>query len=115
MTAIRGFLIASTVLIYVLTVVACIRFGLNWPAVAINDLLALNWRTQFNTDFIIYLLIVAAWISWREGLTAKGYLFGTLSVVLGGMFSFPYILYATYKARGNPNSVLLGVRAYQPA
>ncbi len=111
MSLIRAFLVASTVLIYVLTVIACINHGLNWPAVAINDLLALNWRTQFNTDFIIYLIILATWISWREGLTAKGHAFGALSVVLGGMFSFPYILYATYQAKGDPKEILLGVHA----
>ena len=111
MTFVRAFLVASTVLIYLLTGIACIYYGFNWPAVAINDLLALNWRTQFNTDFILYLLIVAIWISWREGLSVRGHVFGALSVVMGGMFSFPYILFATYRAKGDPKKVLLGVHA----
>ena len=111
MSFLRIFLVASTVLIYALTAVAVKSHGFNWPAVAINDLLALNWRTQFNTDFIVYLCIVAFWISWREGLTTKGHAFGLVSVVMGGMFSFPYILHATYRANGDMRKVLLGVHA----
>ncbi|GAB4196068.1 MAG: hypothetical protein Tsb002_29160 [Wenzhouxiangellaceae bacterium] len=111
MTIIRAFLVVSTVLIYILTAIACVYHGFNWPAVAINDLMALNWRTQFDTDFIVYLLIVATWIAWREGLTAKGAAFGLVSIVMGGMFSFPYILYATYQANGNPKALLLGVHS----
>lgn len=51
---------------------------------------------------------MATWISWREGFTAKGYVFGFLSIVMGGMFSFPYLLYTTYTAKGNAIEVLLG-------
>lgn len=50
----------------------------------------------------------ATWIVWREGNTFKGYVFGFLSIFLGGMFGFPYILYATYKAQGNPKLIVLG-------
>lgn len=84
---------------------------MNWPAVAVQDLIALNWRSQFNTDFIIYLVIVATWISWREGFSSKGHAFAVLSVVMGGMFSFPYLLLATYRAKGNPKDLMLGVHA----
>lgn len=111
MTTLRCFLLLSTALIYLLTLIASTSYGINWPAVAFGDLVALNWRTQFNTDFIIYLLLGATWISWREGFSTKGYIFGFLSVVLGGMFSFPYILYATYQAKGDPKEVLLGAQA----
>lgn len=111
MTMLRCFLFLSTVVIYLLTIIASISYGINWPAVAVGDLLALNWRTQFNTDFLIYLLIGATWISWREGFSTKGYIFGFLSVIMGGMFSFPYLLYATYQAKGDPKEVLLGAHA----
>ena len=110
MDTLRWFLLVSTVAIYLVTALASISYGINWPAVAVQDLLALNWRSQFNTDFIIHLLLLANWISWREGYTPKGYLFGFLSVVMGGMFSFPYLLYATYLAKGDARKVLLGNR-----
>lgn len=111
MTALRSFLLVSTVMIYLMTIAASANHGVNWPAVAVSDLLALNWRSQFDTDFIIYLLLGATWISWREGFTAKGHIFGFLSVVMGGMFTFPYLLYATYRAEGDPKEVLLGGRS----
>jgi hypothetical protein len=104
-------LVTSTIAIYTLTVIAIMSQGWNWPAVAINDLLALDWRTQFDFDFIIHLLLLAAWVVWREGANAKAYLFGFLSVITGGMFSFPYIIFATYKAKAQPRALLLGVHA----
>ena len=108
MTTLRALLIVSTIAIYLFTYAAAASHGVNWPAVAINDILALNWRSQFDIDFVLHLLLLATWISWREGFTAKGYAFGFLSIVMGGMFSFPYILYATYIAKGDPKEVLLG-------
>ena len=109
MFILRTFLIVSTALIYVMTLIATVNHGVNWPAVAVQDLIALDWRSQFDADFLIYLLLGATWISWREGFTPKGHLFGFLSVFMGGMFSFPYLLHATYQAKGNPKAVLLGI------
>ncbi|WP_404309316.1 hypothetical protein [Neorhodopirellula lusitana] len=111
MKTLRTFLLVSTVLIYAMTVLASISHGLNWPAVAIGDLTKLNWRSQFDTDFLIYLFLGATWVTWREGFTLKGHCFAFLSVFLGGMFTFPYLLLATYRAKGDPQSMLLGVHA----
>jgi len=111
MTALRCFLLVSTVAIYLITFVVSVSYGINWPAVAVGDILALNWRSQFNMDFVIHLFLLVTWICWREGFTAKGFAFGFLSIVMGGMFGFPYILYATYVAKGDPKALLLGSRA----
>lgn len=108
MTTLRAFLVVSTLTIYLFTVFAVYAQGINWPAVAIGDLVALNWRSQFDIDFIIHLLLLATWISWREGFSLKGHMYAVLSIVMGGMFSFPYLLYATYLAKGDPKAVLLG-------
>ena len=106
------FLLAlSTAGIYTITAIAIAAQGLNWPAVAINDLLTLNWRTQFDFDFIIHLLLLATWGVWRDGANAKAYLFGFLSIVMGGMFSFPYLIYEMYQVKGNPRALLLGIHA----
>ena len=111
MTYLRGFLIFSTFSIYAMTVVAVSFQGFNWPAVAIQDLADLNWRSQFDTDFIIYQLLGSTWISWREGFTAKAYAFGFLNVFLAGMFGFPYLLYASLQVNEDPIQILLGVHA----
>jgi len=111
MKVLRVFLIVATVAIYAITVIASLAQGLNWPAVAIADMLALGWRSQFDFDFVVHLFLLASWITWREGADVRGYAFGFLSIVMGGMFSFPYILYATYKAGGEPKALLLGTHA----
>ena len=46
MTALRSFLLVATVAIYVMTAVASAKYGINWPAVAVQDLVALDWRSQ---------------------------------------------------------------------
>ena len=111
MKNLRVFLVIATLAIYAVTVVASLTEGLNWPAVAIGDLLALGWRSQFDTDFLVHLFLLATWVVWREGADTRAYVFGFLSIVMGGMFSFPYILHATYKARGEPKALLLGANA----
>ncbi len=70
MNALKIFLAVSTVGIYLFTAFAIVGQGWNWPAVGINDLLALDWRSQFDFDFIIHLLL-ACWVVWREGARAR--------------------------------------------
>lgn len=108
MPILKGLLAISTFGIYALTLIAMAGEGINWPAVALSDLLMLNWRTQFNMDFIVHLLLCAAWIAWRERLTAKAWSFAFLSIVMGGMFTFPYLLYAIREAKGDTRRILLG-------
>ncbi len=91
-TTIRVFLLVSTVAIYLFTYLAVASHGLDWPSIAVGDILALNWRSQFDIDFIIHLLLMATWVSWRERFSPKGLIYGLLSIVLGGMFSFPYLI-----------------------
>lgn len=111
MKILQWFLLVSTVVIYVITVLAILSSGFNWPAVLFGDLMSLNWRSQFDVDFLIHLFLLATWVSWREGFTTKGFIFGFLSIIMGGMFGFPYILIATYKSHGDPKKLLLGVHS----
>jgi hypothetical protein len=111
MTLLRFFLAISTVAIFAISIYAAQTKGVNWPAIFFGDLLYLDWRSQFNLDFLIHLLLLASWISWREGFTGKGLVFGFLSIFMGGMFGFPYLLFASYKAGGDPAKILLGVHA----
>ena len=111
MNGLKLFLIASTVMIYGVTVLAVQAEGFFWPAVYFGDLAEFNWRTQFNADFLVHLFLLATWISWREGFTPKGFLLGFLSIFMGGMVGFPYILWAIIKSGGDPKKTLLGVHA----
>ena len=111
MNFLRIFLIVATLIIYSITIYALGTKGINWPEVFFGDLFGLDWRSQFNADFLIHLFLFATWIVWREGFSLRGFLFAFLSIFMGGMFGFPYLLWVTYKANGDPISVLLGVHA----
>jgi hypothetical protein len=111
MTLLRIFLSVSTLVIYAVSIYVIATMGINWPAVYFGDLLKLDWRSQFNTDLLIALCLFLIWVIWREGFTAKGFLFGFLFMNLGFMFGCPYLLFATYKANGNIKALLLGVHA----
>jgi hypothetical protein len=111
MTSLRFFLAISAVAIFSISIYAALTKGVNWPAIFFGDLFHLDWRSQFNIDFLIHLVLLATWVSWREGFNSKGFVFGFLSIFMGGMFGFPYLLHATYKASGDPVTILLGVHA----
>ena len=113
MSTLRVFLIVSTVIVFATTIYSGITTpqGFNWPSVFFSDLVAMDWRTQFNADFLIHLFLLATWIWWREGGSGRGLLFGFLAISQGGMFGFPYLLYVSYKAKGDPRTILLGVHA----
>ena len=73
MTAARIFLTLATILIYLITAVVMASHGVNWFAVVLGDLQALDWRTQFDVDLLTYLAIIGSWIAWREGFGVKGW------------------------------------------
>jgi len=108
MTNFRVFLALSWVLIMGITLYAVSQLGYNWPAVFFTDLVGNEWRSQFNTDFLIHLFLLCAWIYWREESKVKGAVYGFLSIFLGGMFGFAYLLFHTFKANGNMKAILLG-------
>lgn len=110
MTLFRTFLAAATFTIFAISIYVITTWGINWPAVYFGDLMNLDWRSQFNTDLLIALSLLAIWITWREGFTAKGYLFGVLTFFFGFMFVCPYLLLATYKVNGDPKALLLGLQ-----
>ncbi len=104
-------LVLFTVAIFAVSIAAAAGHGCNWPATFFPDLVPLDWRSQFNTDLLLHLVLLGAWISWREGFTGRGHVFGVMSVVWGGMFTFPYLLWAGFAAGGDPIGLALGVHA----
>jgi len=69
----------------------------------------LDWRAQFDVDFLILLLLLAVWAWWREGGGLRGMVIGFLCVIWGGMFSFPYSLVLIARHKGNAQAVLCDV------
>lgn len=111
MNFLKILLLFATAAIFAVTVAAISNAGWNWPAVFFGDIAGLDWRAQFNVDFSVHLLLLATWIQWREGSNGRGFVFGFLSMVMGGMFGFPYLAHAIYRGQGDPKRVLLGVHA----
>lgn len=110
MTALRLFLIISWAFITGLTLYIMVQHGVNWPAVLFNDLLSLTWRTQFNADFVVHVMLFCSWIYWREDTPLKGGIYAFLAI-FGAIFSFIYLLVVTYKAKGDMRIILLGSHA----
>ena len=111
MLLLRLSLIVFTIAIFAVTIAVVGNAGYDWPSTFFGDLAALNWAAQFNTDLVIHLGLVGVWVAWREGFGVKGIVFGVFCVMWGGMFTFPYMLYASYRANGDPAAILLGVHA----
>ena len=110
MNAFRICLAISTIIIFWVTFIAVMGHGVIWPKTFLGDLFAGNWRSQFNTDLVIHLALVGWWVAWREGFGVKAYIFGIFCVIWGGMFTFPYLLFATLKAKGNFQQIFFGTR-----
>ena len=113
MTRLRVSLVIFSIVIFVVTIAAVAGHGVLWPKTFFSDLLVLNWRSQFNTDLVIHLGLMGWWVAWREGFSTKGYIYGVFCVIWGGMFTFPYVLMATYKAGGKLAEIFLGVNVWK--
>lgn len=68
------------------------------------------WRAQYNADFSAHLILMAAWIAYREN-RLLGVPLGLLAIMFGGAYSLAYIFIATFKAKGRFDHLLLGNRA----
>jgi hypothetical protein len=66
------------------------------------------WRAQFNTDFGIHLLLVAAWFVWSASNRALGTVFAVLAVLGGDLFTLAYLLVRSIQTGGNLRAVVLG-------
>lgn len=109
MPLLKTTLVVFTIIIFTLTIIATVDVGFIWPVVAVSDFVQLNWRSQFNGDLLMHLLLLAAWAYWREGGGMRGGIISFFCVIWGGMFSFPYFLYLIAKNQGDMRGVLLGV------
>ena len=104
----RSFLLFSWILIIVVTWHAVNVLGFNWPIIFFGDLINHPWRSQFNTDFLIHLLLFGSWVVWREQSKSVGLFCGFWCVIGGGLFGFLYLLVTSYRAQGDINVFFLG-------
>jgi hypothetical protein len=103
------FVLAMWVALLAITWRAVADLGLAGGNVFVSDL-SHPWRAQFNVDFLLHLILFAVWVFWRERSKPVGLVCAVLCF-LGGMFTFPYLLVAAFRARGDARALLLGARA----
>ncbi len=68
------------------------------------------WRAQFNTDFSLHIVLFAIWVFWREKSRTTGSICALLCL-MGGLFTFLYLLMAVQRAKGNVKNLMLGTHA----
>src|SRR5262245_15075567 len=108
MKALSALLIVLWCLMVALTVHAVLALGSAGGAVFFSDFQH-PWRAQFNTDFVIHLVLFIVWVVWREESKLVGAVFGLLCL-LAGLFTPIYLLLAVYRAGGDPKKFLLGAQ-----
>ena len=109
MRGLSPFLLAIWIVLVLVTWRAMAELGLGGGNVFVSDL-SHPWRAQFNIDFSLHLILLAVWVFWREQSKVLG-LVCALLCALGGLFTFPYLLVAVYRARGDARMLLLGTHA----
>jgi peptidoglycan biosynthesis protein MviN/MurJ (putative lipid II flippase) len=109
MGLLRGYLILAWLLLGGITAWAVTTLGFDAGKVFFSDF-AHAWRAQTNTDFLLHVVPIAAWVYWRERSKAVG-LLCALGTSMGGVFTLLYLLVATYRAEGDVQRLLLGHHA----
>jgi hypothetical protein len=110
MLAFRTLLVSIWLLVAAITVWALLEMGPRAAVATFVRDLSHPWRAQYYSDFSAHLILLAAWILYRERSRGLGLLFGLAALALGALFTLPYILIASLKAR-NAKGLLLGARA----
>ena len=108
MTGLRLLLAGGWLAIAAVTVWALVSLGLRAAAESFVGDLAHPWRAQFYLDLELHLLVFAAWIVWREPSRARGAAFALLTMVLGALFTLPYLIVAAARSGGDIRALLTG-------
>jgi hypothetical protein len=111
LTAFRVLLGIGWLVLLVVSVHAVKAMGAGAAGTVFMGDFAHPWRAQFNTDFSLHLLLVAAWMTWRTRPWVVGLICGILAINLGGLFTLAYLLVASFRAKGDIGKILLGDRA----
>ena len=110
MTALRLYLVAAWIVVAAVTAWAMATLGLRELFGTLEADLSHPWRAQLDSDLEAHLLLVAAWIGWRHRWRPDGLIAGVAVLLLGALFTLPYLLLATFRA-ADMRALLLGERA----
>ena len=108
MTAFRILLATIFVVVFVYTMIVGLSHGWGLLPIFFTDISGMTWRGQFNMDFASYLTLSGLWLAWRKNFSPAGLGLGILGFFGGILVLAPYLLYATFAAKGDMREVLLG-------
>jgi hypothetical protein len=111
MRAFQIMLVAGWLLVTAITAWATAELGLAAAAGTFFSDIGHPWRAQFYADLEAHLLLFALWLSWRERTWPKAVTGAAATMLLGALFTYPYLLVAAIRARGDARQLLLGARA----
>jgi hypothetical protein len=104
----RSLLAIFTISIISFTGIVVTNHGWNLFPIFFGDMIAMTWPGQFNFDFMCFLILSGLWLSWRHHFSIGGLMLGVFGVFGGIMLLAPYILIASYSAKGDIKVLLLG-------
>lgn len=110
MLAFRSLLGCFIICVSAYTSVVIIEHGWNLFPVFFGDMFAMNWAGQFNADFTCFLTLSGLWLAWRHKFTPMGIVLGIFGFFGGIMVLAPFLLYTSFKEKGNISKLLLGDR-----
>ncbi|QLC22929.1 hypothetical protein HFP51_12490 [Parasphingopyxis sp. CP4] len=108
MSAFRILLVALFLNILVYTAIVIGNHGANLAPDFLGDIVALAWPGQFNVDFTSFLILSALWVAWRHNFSPAGLALAVPALFGGMLFLAPYLLIASYAAKGDMRVLLLG-------
>lgn len=71
---------------------------------------AVDWQGQFNADFLTLLALLALWTAWRNAFSPAGLGLAIVAFLLGAGFLTVYLLYLSWRERGDVARMLVGNR-----
>ncbi|HEX8226084.1 MAG TPA: hypothetical protein VF605_19935 [Allosphingosinicella sp.] len=109
MAGLRLYLAAAWLAVAAVTLWALATLGLSGLIATLAADLRQPWRAQLDSDLEAHLLLFAGWIGWRHRWRPRGLLAGLAVVLLGALFTLPYLLAASFRA-SDVRGLLLGER-----
>ena len=105
----RLFLMAAFLIIGIYTAFTVVEHGFSLLPAFFGQIAVVDWQGQFNTDFMMFLVLSGIWIAWRHGFSPLGIFLGVAGGVFGGMFFLSaYLLLESYRVKGDVHALLLG-------
>lgn len=109
MYLLRAILLLGWIAVTYVTIVATAAQGI--PAateIFSNDMAALGWRAQFNTDLLLHMLLIGSWVAWRQKFSLQGIILGLLCCFSGSLFTYAYLLVLSIYCKGDVKKLVLG-------